>query len=193
MLAFLTLVYVRFFYGRTGLIAMIDTGGLRGYNGSTATYHRSASVSLRKSIQCIRLGDLCGKIPDGHAPLQKTPRGFLRLAHGQVWVERSNETVSGKWRKWFTTARAAASGVSHSSRIGESRSPSSARSVLSAEISSSGTKQLSPKTAFSKTAGASFCAANGTGGNSRRSRPWPLSLALTRTRVAVSIDAAFFI
>lgn len=50
-------------------------------------------MRLDRRIRCTRLGDLCGKIPDGHAPLQKTPRGFLRLAHGQVWVERSNDRL----------------------------------------------------------------------------------------------------
>lgn len=48
---------------------------------------------LDRHIQCVRLGDLCGKIPDGHAPLRKTPRGFSYLAHGQVWVERSNDRL----------------------------------------------------------------------------------------------------
>lgn len=69
-------------------------------------------MDLLKRISCQRLGDLCGKVPDGHSLSKKTPRGFVHLAHGQVWVERSNDRLwkiqkvvhygkSGR-RRWIT-------------------------------------------------------------------------------------------
>ena len=50
-------------------------------------------MNLRKSICCLLLGALHGKTPEGHDPPKRTPRGFLYLAHGQVWVERSNDRL----------------------------------------------------------------------------------------------------
>lgn len=50
-------------------------------------------MDLFKQISCQRLGDLCGKVPDGHSSPKETLCGIVHLVRGQVWVERSNDRL----------------------------------------------------------------------------------------------------